>query len=176
MKIRGIDPGPSWLAWCDLDYSSGRPVFVAMGEIPAERATDVLDGTEYVAIEIAKGLRQSRIVTIKQVKATVRDLLATNRVADRVVHEARRLGIRVFEIDQDEARRGVGVQPHLGGKGPSKMEVDNQVKACVLGLVAGFPAAQKDSNPDKRDAAVYSMHGAHLMVCERLLEECKKEA
>jgi hypothetical protein len=171
MIVRGVDPGPAWLSWCDLTFATGKPVFVAMGELPAESAMSVLDGADVIAIEIAMGLRQSCVLNMAQLKATVRDLLLTNRVADRIVHEARRRGVRVFEVDQDAARRGIGVQPHLGGKGPSKMELDKQVEVCVRGLVGGFPVARRDSNPDKRDAAVYSMHGGYLLACEQRSKE-----
>lgn len=166
MKVRGIDPGPDWLAWCDLDISTGRPVFLAMGETQASDALSLLDGTTIVVIEIAIALLIGVMDGIAAAKSKAEKTLRTNRVADRIVHAAPARGVRVIEVDQSSARHGLGFQSHLSGKGEGKMTADKQVEAIVRELVVGFPAARRDSNPDKRDAALYALSGWQVLKIE----------
>lgn len=170
MKVRGIDPGEHELLWCDLDVGDGdQASFVAMGQVPAADArglADVDPALYVVAIEVAYGLDIGPMAGIGQAKSMAASLLATNRNADRVIEACRYRGVRVFEFDDGPPRLGIGVQFSKGGKGEGRMKVDRQIAVIVPELVRGFPRGRRDSNPGKRDAAVYALHGGHLLSVE----------
>jgi hypothetical protein len=183
MIVRGIDPGPEEVLWCDVDAHDGGPVnFVAMGSVAAADARELanVDPSMYaLAIEIAYGLDLSPLASVAQAKARGGQTLATNRVADRIVEACRYRGVRVFELDDAAARRGIGVQFHKGGKGDGRMKVDKQIAVIVPELIRGFPRGRRESNPGKRDAGVYALHGAHLLSVEagqRHDEQARREA
>lgn len=168
MIVRGIDPGPHESWWHDLDAGDGGPArHVAMGSVEAAdvRSLADVDPTRYViAIEIATGL--DVVISVGQAKSTTANLLMTNRNADRVIEACRYRHIRVFEVDEGEARRGIGVRFEKGGRGEGRISVDRQIAIIVPALIRGFPCGRRDSNKGKRDAAVYSLHGAHLLSVE----------
>lgn len=166
MKVRGIDPGEH-IGWCDIDYGDGGPAtYIASGECtPAEALTLIEHGYVY-AIERAYGLRVAYPINIQMLKATVDHLLETNWLACQLVEECKRRGMRVFEVDQHTARIGVGVQFDKAGKKPGDMSVDRQIAECVTSLVRGWPVGRKATNKHKRDAAVYALHGGHLLSVE----------
>ena len=166
MIVRGIDPGPDWIAWCDLDISSGRPVFVSMGETPAADALTLLDGVGVITIEIAVALLIGAMSSIAEAKSKAEKSLATNRVADRIVNAAASRGVRIIEVDQASARRDLGVAHHRS----REMTDDQQVAVIVREMISGFPPGARATNKDKRDAALYALRGWQVLVNERATE------
>lgn len=171
VNVRGVDPGSHSIAWCDLDAGDGGPAaFVGMGAVAASEFMSLVpvDPSQWVvAIERAYGLRIGARPNIQQIKATVTDLLLTNWIACRIVEACCRAGVRVFEIDQAVARRGIGVQSTKPNYGEAiDLNADQQIAIIVPELVRGWPSGKKASNSHKRDAAVYGLQGAHLLSVE----------
>lgn len=171
MIVRGIDPGSHEIAYSDMDHCAGRRWLIRMAMVPSSDWRNLILGADAVAVERAYGMRISRVQGIGQLKSTFEEVLATNWIACQIVEACRAAGVRVFEVDQAEARRGAGVQFHRAGKAADDIEVKHQIEIILREQVTGWPPGERSSNEHERDAGIYSMHGAYLLECERKAKE-----
>ena len=182
MRARGIDPGRT-IGWCDIEReSAGVFRYIASGtwdaadakrgcwspadpdvSVYAIETPEEMHPTEIVgqinaaaAGELTAGAAASRIIQ------TVRNLLETRALAERIACSLAGAGARVVEPTAAECRRALRVK--LGaqrGRGP-KLTVDQQIAQIIPLAVRGWPAR---SNPHVRDAAaaaLWALGGAEV--------------
>ena len=178
MRARGIDPGQT-IGWCDIELEApGVFRFIACGTWDAaglERssltAAARYGAFDVFAIETPEELHHSDImaqlaavasralapgVAAANISATVRHLLATRALAERIACSLVGAGARVVEPTAAQCRAALGVK--LGaqrGRGP-RLTVDQQIAHIVPLAVRGWPAR---SNVHVRDAAVAAIWG-----------------
>lgn len=159
MRARGIDPGAT-IGWCDIEReSAGVFRYIASG---TWEAADVgrglrlpLDDIDVFSIETpeemhANDIRAGVAHGFGTVVQTIRNLLETRALAERIACSLVGAGVRIVEPTAAECRRALGVK--LGaqrGRGP-KLTVDQQIAQIIPLAVRGWPAR---SNPHVRDAA-----------------------
>lgn len=184
MKARGIDPGEK-IGWCDIEReSAGVFRFVACGECSA---SDIprgglalpggrLDGVEVVSIETpeemhANDIRAGVAHGFGTVVQTIRNLLATRAMAERVACLVADECVRVVEPTAAEVRRVLGVKfGAQRGRGP-KLTVDQQIAHIIPLAVRGWP---KRSNPHVRDAAAAAIWALHQAELGAAIEQAKR--
>jgi hypothetical protein len=172
MRARGIDPGET-IGWCDLEReSAGVFRYVDAGTLPAAEVTrttgarflDPLVGAYAIETPEELHLNDARAAAAypATLVQTVRNLLETRALAERIVCSLAGAGARVVEPTAAEVRRALGVK--LGaqrGKGP-KLTADQQIAHIIPLAIRGWP---KRSNPHVRDAAaaaLWALGGAEI--------------
>lgn len=173
MRARGIDPGQT-IGWCDLELEApGVYRFIACGTWEASQITRgsalPTDDIDVFSIETPEEIHHSDImgqltavatgslkpgVVAANISATVRHLLATRALAERIACSLVGAGARVVEPTAAKVRAALGVK--LGaqrGRGP-RLTVDQQIAKIVPLYVRGWPAR---SNVHIRDAAMAAM-------------------
>lgn len=164
MRARGIDPGAT-IGWCDIEReSAGVFRYIASGTWEAadcHRGEPMLftpDANLY-AIETpeemhANDIRAGVAHGFGTVVQTIRNLLETRALAERIACSLAGAGARIVEPTAAEVRRALGVK--LGaqrGKGP-KLTADQQIAHIIPLAVRGWP---RRSNPHVRDAAAAAL-------------------
>lgn len=180
MRARGIDPGDT-IGWCDIEReSAGVFRYVASGTWEAERFAPCtrgggipdLDGVQAVCVETPGEMHPNEVraqlahpATLVQ---TIRNLLETAALAERLAAEADGMCRRVLQPTAAEVRRALGVK--LGaqrGRGP-KLTADQQIAHIIPLAIRGWP---KRSNPHVRDAAaaaLWALEGAEVESAVKL--------
>lgn len=166
MRARGIDPGNT-IGWCDIEREApGVFRYVAHGTIePREivRAQSLpIDGygVDVYAIETPEDMHANDIRAgvahgFGTVVQTIRNLLETRALAERIACSLAGAGARIVEPTAAEVRRALGVKfGAQRGKGP-RLTVDQQIAHIIPLAVRGWP---KRSNPHVRDAAAAALY------------------
>jgi hypothetical protein len=171
VRARGIDSGDA-VDWCDIERESpGVFRYVGHGTIEAakqERGLVLLlhHAVDVYAIETPHEMHlndaraaAAHPATLVQ---TVRNLLVTRALAERIACSLVGAGARVVEPTAAECRRALGVKfGAQRGKGV-KLTVDQQLAHIIPLAVRGWP---KRSNPHVRDAAaaaIWALQQAEL--------------
>ena len=165
MRARGIDPGAT-IGWCDIEReSAGVFRYIAHGtieprEIGRGQKMPIDDyGVDIHAIETpeemhANDIRAGVAHGFGTVVSTIRNLLDTRALAERIACSLVVAGARVVEPTAAECRRALGVKfGAQRGKGV-KLSVDQQIAQIIPLAVRGWP---KRSNPHVRDAAAAAL-------------------
>jgi hypothetical protein len=182
VRARGIDLGAD-IDWCDIEReSAGVYRFVGCGSVEAtkqERGLVLLlqPGVDLYAIETPEEMHPSDIAgqitavmsgklkpgaAAARMVQTVRNLLETRALAERIACSLVGAGARVVEPTAAKVRHEIGVR--LGaqrGRGP-KLTVDQQIAHIIPLAIRGWP---KRSNPHLRDAgaaALWALQQAEL--------------
>jgi hypothetical protein len=167
MMARGIDPGET-IGWCDLERES--PGVFRFLECGTWEATRIRRGDQMpagwiavvnldvIAIETAEEMHPNEVRALAAYPATavqtIRNLLETRALAERIACSLIGAGARVVEPTAAECRRALGVKfGAQRGRGP-KLTVDQQIAHIIPLAVRGWP---KRSNPHVRDAAAAAM-------------------
>ncbi len=163
MRARGIDSGEA-IDWCDIERESpGVFRYVGHGTIESAKQQRglvlLLDhAVDVYAIETPREMHlndaraaAAHPATLVQ---TVRNLLVTRALAERIACSLVGAGARVVEPTAAEVRRALGVKfGAQRGKGP-RLTVDQQIAHIIPLAVRDWP---KRSNPHVRDAAAAAM-------------------
>lgn len=184
MRARGIDPGTGVTAWCDIDREApGVYRYVDSGTLDAAELTR--DGparffdplVAVYVIETPAELHHSDImaqltavssrslapgVAGANISATVRHLLETRALAERIACSLVGAGARVVEPTAAQCRAALGVK--LGaqrGRGP-KLTVDQQIGQFVPLYVRGWPLRSNVHVRDAAAAALWALGGAEV--------------
>jgi hypothetical protein len=164
MRARGIDPGDT-IGWCDIEREApGVFRYVASGTWEASDAkrgcwSAADPDVEVYAIETpeemhANDIRAGVAHGFGTVVSTIRNLLTTRALAERIACSLVGAGSRVVEPTAAECRRALGVKfGAQRGKGP-RLTVDQQIAKIIPLAVRGWPAR---SNPHVRDAAAAAL-------------------
>ncbi len=173
MRARGYDPGGT-VGWCDIEReSAGMFRYVASGTWEADEVKRGLGlpidavGVHLHAIETpeemhANDIRAGVAHGFGTVVQTIRNLLETRALAERIASVLAMDGARIVEPTAAEVRHALGVK--IGaqrGRGP-KLTVDQQIAHIIPLAIRGWPAR---SNPHVRDAgaaALWALQQAEL--------------
>jgi hypothetical protein len=190
VRARGIDPGIGVIGWCDIEReSAGVFQFIACGTVDPERMTrgaTILDdaAVNVFSVETPEEMHANDIVGIMRAAVaeagrggsalasglgvgaariinTVKCLIATRSLAERICCSLAATGVRVVEPTAAECRRALGVRfGAQRGRGDDRTP-DQQVKEKIELCIRGWPAR---SNVHVRDAAAAAFwaleHGA----------------
>jgi hypothetical protein len=165
MRARGIDPGDT-IGWCDIEREApGVFRYVDSGTWEASTIQrgggipGLVEAIRVVAIETpeemhANDIRAGVAHGFGTVVSTIRNLLTTRALAERIACSLVGAGSRVVEPTAAECRRALGVKfGAQRGKGP-RLTVDQQIAKIIPLAVRGWPAR---SNPHVRDAAAAAL-------------------
>ncbi len=171
MRARGIDPGDT-IGWCDLEREApGVFRYVASG---TWEATEIVRGNSQIPRLLSEESERGKIGVVSietpeemhlndartaaaypaTLVQTVRNLLTTRALAERIACIVTLAGVSVREPTAAECRRALGVKfGAQRGKGP-RLTVDQQIAKIVPLAVRDWPAR---SNPHVRDAAAAAL-------------------
>ena len=173
MRARGYDPGRT-VGWCDVEReSAGVFRYVASGTwkasevkrgvgLPIDAVGVALHAIETPEEMHANDIRAGVAHGFGTVVQTIRNLLETRALAERIASVLAMDGARIVEPTAAEVRHTLGVK--LGaqrGRGP-KLTVDQQIAHIIPLAIRGWPAR---SNPHVRDAgaaALWALQQAEL--------------
>lgn len=170
MRARGIDPGET-IGWCDIEReSAGVFRFIASGTWEASQITRgsalPMDDIDVFSIETPEELHLNDARAAAAYPATlvqtVRNLLATRALAERIACSLVGAGARVVEPTAAQVRHALGVK--LGaqrGRGP-KLTVDQQIAHLIPLAVRGWPARSNVHVRDAAAAALWALGGAEV--------------
>lgn len=164
MRARGIDPGAT-IGWCDIEReSAGVFRYVASGTWDAaqiQRGGGIpgLDrAVQVVCVETPEEMHPNQVraglAHPGTLVSTIRELISTAKLAERISAEADGMCYRVLEPTAAQCRTALGVK--LGaqrGKG-DKSTVDQQIGRIIPMIVRDWP---KKSNRHVRDAAAAAL-------------------
>ncbi len=173
MRARGIDPGQT-IGWCDLEReSAGVFVFLRCGTADAgnqARGLALLEASDVnrYSIEVPEEMHINNLRLavshggIATVVQTVRNLLETRALAERIACSLTSTGRQIVEPTAEQCRRAIGVKfGAQRGRGQA-LTVDQQIAHIIPLAVRGWPAR---SNPHVRDAAaaaLWALGGAEV--------------
>lgn len=179
MRARGIDPGET-IGWCDLERETpGVFRYIAGGDCPSsdikrgglalpggrleridavsiETPAEMHPNDVAAAVSAARGkggspFAASPAAGAGRIVQTVRCLLTTARIAERVACLVADEGVRIVEPTAAQCRKAIGVKfGAQRGKG-EKLSPDQQIAKLVPLYIRGWPAR---SNVHVRDAGV----------------------
>lgn len=161
MRARGIDPGDT-IGWCDIEREApGVFRYVDSGTWEASAIQrgggipGLVEAIRVVCVETPEEMHPNQVRaglahpgTLVQ---TIRELISTAKLAERISAEADGMCYRVLEPTAAACRKVIGVKfGAQQGKG-EKMTVDQQVKAKLQMYVLDWPVR---SNVHVRDGGV----------------------
>lgn len=165
MRARGIDAGQS-VGWCDIErVSAGVFAFVAGGTVDAEdmRRGGPLPGggtlnIDVLTIETAHEMHpgSARVAGPAKIVQTVRDLILTAKIGERIACNAAAGGVRIVETTASEVRKAFGIRIGAQRRKGEEEDADQQIAALIPLAIRGWP---KRSNKHVRDAALSAMFG-----------------
>lgn len=159
MRARGIDPGDT-IGWCDLEREApGVFRYVDGGTWEAkqiQRGGGIPGGVEGISVvcvetpeEMYTNQVRAGLAHPGTIVQTIRELISTAKLAERISAEADGMCCRVLEPTAAEIRSTIGVRFGAQRGRGMKLTVDQQVKAKIHLYVRGWPAR---SNVHVRDA------------------------
>jgi hypothetical protein len=172
MRARGIDPGRT-IGWCDIDRESpGVFRYVASGSCAAEAQERglvlLLDPKADVhAVETpeemhANDIRAGVAHGFGTVVQTIRNLLETRALSERIACSLVGAGARVIEPTAAQCRQALGIKIGAQRGRGEKLTPDQQIAALLPRAVRGWPLRSNVHVRDAAVAAIYALDGAQV--------------
>jgi Holliday junction resolvasome RuvABC endonuclease subunit len=154
--VLGFDPGPTTHGYALLRVDSGRPVYLACGEVAAKDHAAILaliEQADLVAVETPRGIPYGK--DMGKVRGRSRDLLATGIEAGRL------LGMSsCYEVEMEQASAEDWRKAIVGKGGAADWQVKIQTRSRIL----GWPLRSSVHARDAAGMALYAHERARLLA------------
>ena len=154
--VIGFDPGPTSHGWALLRVDSGRPVWLASGEVPAKDYATIralIEAADLVAVETPKGIPYGK--DLGKIRGRSRDLLATGIEAGRLLGMASCYEVEIEQASAEEWRKAI-----VGKSSAADWQVKVQIRQRVMAWPLRTPVHARDA----AGMALYAHERARLLA------------